>query len=77
MNKSRSIEVNTVYKHEHGLKYRVDDIDIHDVTGYEEWENPKEYVLYTQLDEWTYPAWKKWVREKEDFLKKFTKITDK
>jgi hypothetical protein len=36
MNKSRSIEVNTVYKHEHGLKYRVDDIDIHDVTGYEE-----------------------------------------
>jgi hypothetical protein len=34
-------------------------------------------VLYTQLEAWTYPVWKKWVREKEDFLKKFTKITDK
>jgi hypothetical protein len=36
MNKFTSIEINAIYKHEHGLKYRVDDIDIHDVTGYEE-----------------------------------------
>jgi len=60
--------------------------EIHDVTSYEDGIEPKEfniqkhtqdelaqYVLYTQLEAGKYPAGKKWVRDKKDFLKHFVK----
>ena len=58
--------------------------ELHDVTGYEEGTEPKpfdikmhpqdelsDYVLYTQLEVGSYPAGKKWVRKKGNFLDHF------
>lgn len=66
------IKVGKIYRHKHGLRYRVDSIEIHDVTGYESGKSPVEYVLYTQLEAGKYPAGKQWVREKQDFIGNFS-----
>jgi hypothetical protein len=71
MKKDKKIKIGVIYKHQEGLLYRVDEIDIHDVTDYENGVKPKEMILYTQLEKGKYPIGKKWIRKKESFSKYF------
>lgn len=69
-----TIVVGAEYVHEHGLKYRVESIDVHDVTGYEDGTAPEPFVIYTQLEAGSYPAGKRWVRSQSDFRSHFRKV---
>lgn len=69
------IIVGAEYVHEHGLRYRVESVDVHDATGYEDGKTPEPIVIYTQLEAGSYPSGKRWVRSKSDFCAHFRKMT--
>jgi hypothetical protein len=70
-----TIVVGAEYVHEHGLRYRVESVDVHDVTGYEDGNVPELFVIYTQLEAGSYPFGKRWVRSQSDFCAHFRKVT--
>jgi hypothetical protein len=72
-----AIIVGEEYLHEHGRRYRVESIDILDATGYEDGRIPEPYIMYTQLEKGVYPAGKRWVRLKSDFLAHFRNAAGK
>ncbi|EKD67132.1 MAG: hypothetical protein ACD_48C00585G0002 [uncultured bacterium] len=74
---TRQVIVGCIYKHYHGLHYRIDSIGLN-VTGYEKGNNKFPlYVVYTQLEDGKFPAGTVWVREKQDFLGKSKMKDDK
>lgn len=70
MEQRNDVVIGGIYRHESGIKYRVDKLLL-DATGFESSDNLTDYVLYTQLQDGKFPKGTQWVRSKEDFLKHF------